>query len=694
MTHMKKLALVGAATTTTSFETALKAHCTKAGIEGEIVDLRAASTDAQRDGILVTRAQGGVVVFFQTEADAQNLQSTAHELDLYDQRVLLFKDEDEAVAAERLVARLTASPWFTSTRGAGGDGYDFLHVVKSGISPDGGLYMPQALPSFALRELQFLQNLPYAEAATYVLESFLPHLNGTRSVSPQELKKLVQKAYSTERWEAQEGQVCPVKTVGAGNDAAHIVELYHGPTAAFKDFALQLFPKFFTKSIARSASQYVILAATSGDTGVAAINGFMQESGIAILVLYPKNGVSAVQKKQMLACDGGNVRVVGVDADFDFCQTTVKKIFNNVQYKETLKQSNNAVLSSANSINWGRLLPQIVYYIHAYARLIKQGVIKVGDEVDVCVPTGNFGNILSAYVAKKCGLPFRRFVCASNVNNVLTDFIQTGKYTTHNRSLTLTASPSIDILKSSNVERFLYILSGRDDAFVAKCMSDLDSKGEFEVTPAVKAAMDADFASGCCTEAECLETIKDVQDKHDYLLDTHTACGYKVLVDYKKSLREKGVKEVPVLLAATASFAKFPDAVKEVCRMFYLPPTNQSTQGLDGAAAPSLKPYDVKEVYANLAGRVSTKVPAALAKVVAADTDMTDLHVCEKSEDKVMSMLSVCIPIFRQPNQTDFIKAGCAHSSQRIPLKLAKIFSRLLILQKFLIPQRAPHDIR
>eukprot|EP01059_Diplonema_ambulator_P015393 TRINITY_DN26509_c0_g1_i1.p1 TRINITY_DN26509_c0_g1~~TRINITY_DN26509_c0_g1_i1.p1 ORF type:complete len:622 (+),score=171.21 TRINITY_DN26509_c0_g1_i1:38-1867(+) len=533
----------------------------------------------------------------------------------YDMRVMKWDNEEDSVLVDRIVHRLNASKYFTSTRGAGGEGFDFLTVVRSGIASDGGLFMPQSLPTFTTTDFAYLAKQSYVATAQHVLEAFIQYQPGDATVTPQTLKELINKAYSTERWETP--SICPVVNVESN---VHVLELFHGPTAAFKDFALQLFPKFFTKSVAKEQAQYVILAATSGDTGVAAISGFMQEQGIAVLVLYPKGGVSAVQKAQMLACEGGNVRVLGVDADFDFCQTTVKMIFNDVEYKAELLKDANAVLSSANSINWGRLLPQIVYYIYGYSQLLGKNVIQEKDEVDVIVPTGNFGNILSAYIAKAAGLPVRRFICASNENNVLTDFITSGVYDIRERGLKLTASPSIDILKSSNVERFLFLLSEGDSGVVANLMSDLDTKGYFELPKDLLARLQRDFTAGFCTEAECLATIKSVQDRHNYLLDTHTAVAYKVMCDYKAKVGA----EVPILLASTASFAKFPDAVKE---------------GLDGKTAPSLAPYDVHAVYKDLLERTSATVPRALSAAVNAPPRDAPPRECEKSLDTVKALL-------------------------------------------------------
>eukprot|EP01060_Flectonema_neradi_P040619 TRINITY_DN9345_c0_g1_i1.p1 TRINITY_DN9345_c0_g1~~TRINITY_DN9345_c0_g1_i1.p1 ORF type:complete len:603 (+),score=119.50 TRINITY_DN9345_c0_g1_i1:134-1942(+) len=558
-------------------------------------------------------ANGGVCVFVEKEGTRASIE--------YDVRLKSAKNESDDTTAERIKAALSQSKWFRSTRGNGGDNTDFLKAVRSGLAQDGGLFLPESIPSFSADDFKLLSGQSYRECAQYVLESF----NATSSLKPSRLRELISRSYSTERWD--DDDICVIKTPSGEDPTIHVMELWHGPTAAFKDFALQLFPKFFSESIAGEGSQYVILAATSGDTGVAAISGFMQEEGIAVLVLYPKDGVSEVQRQQMLSCDGGNVRVLGVDADFDFCQSTVKKIFTDTDFKSSLHADHNATLSSANSINWGRLLPQIVYYIYSYGHLISLGQVDPHSETpekrefDVVVPTGNFGNILSAYYAKLAGLPIRKLVCASNVNNVLTDFIDKGVYDIRDKGLQQTSSPSIDILKSSNVERLLFLLSGGDAEEVSRMMKLLDTEGHFTVSPGILAELKKSFSSGFCTEKECLSTIKTVQETNNYLLDTHTAVAYKVMKDYINT-RESAV---PIVLASTASFAKFPDAVQE---------------GLQGKESATLQPYDVIATYDALKESTSASVPRALARIFQSGKTTPPPRTCEKSHDAILKELT------------------------------------------------------
>eukprot|EP00659_Diplonema_papillatum_P011450 gene11450-17615_t len=538
---------------------------------------------------------------------------------IYDVRVLIWDGDQPGDIVNNVSDRVQQCPWFTSTRGCGGAGYDFLKVVRSGIAPDGGLFIPLAKPKFSLNELAGLAAncSSYVTLAQFVLEKFIPFMPYTRGLTPQELHVLLKKAYSAERWEAPEA--CPVVPLRAKSEArarCHVLELFHGPTAAFKDFALQVFPQFFAKSVASHTSQYVILAATSGDTGVAAINGFMHERDIAVMVLYPKHGVSAVQKAQMLRCECEHVRVLGVDADFDFCQATVKRIFNDGAFKAKLLAEEDAMLSSANSINWGRLLPQIVYYVWGYTRLVAKGEVSNGEPVDVVVPTGNFGNILSAYCAKLAGVPIRTLVCASNENNVLADFIKTGTYDISNRALKVTSSPSIDILVSSNVERFLFLLSDGDSKLVSDLMRDLETTRTFTLPDNLKEKLQQHFVAGSCSEADCLATIKSVQEEHSYLVDTHTAVAYKVMQDYRSTVETAA----PILLASTASFAKFPDAVKEA---------------LDGKTVPSHAPYDPNEVYAAITKATGAQVPRALQGI----QQVPDSRCCAKDEAAIKDAL-------------------------------------------------------
>ena len=362
-------------------------------------------------------------------------------------------------------------------------------------------------------------------------------------------------AYRTQENEASEAQlrfdhpsIAPLHKLD-GN--TFFLELWHGPTSAFKDMALQVLPRLLTQSLKKinETREVCVLVATSGDTGKAALEGFRDVPGTKIMVFYPVDGVSQVQKLQMTSQSGGNVNAVGVIGNFDDAQTGVKAIFSN-EIREGV------MLSSANSINWGRLVPQIAYYVSAYCDLISSGEIKYGDKINFCVPTGNFGNILAAYYAEMMGLPINKLICASNRNDVLTQFLGTGVYD-RNRPFYTTASPSMDILISSNLERLLYELSGKDGNVVSGYMSSLTNKGRYEIPNTVHNEAGRVFAAGSCCEDETLRTIADTFNKHNYLIDTHTAVAHKVLGDYRA---ETGDNSATVVVS-TASPYKFCDSV-------------------------------------------------------------------------------------------------------------------------------------
>ena len=351
-------------------------------------------------------------------------------------------------------------------------------------------------------------------------------------------------------------EICPITTLDTDT---HMLELWHGPTSAFKDMALQCLPHFFTESARKLKDQgkidhdFLILVATSGDTGTAALEGFKDKEGVRIGVLYPTDGVSDIQHKQMVTQSGKNAMVWGVRGNFDDCQTGVKQVFNDSAFAEKLMTEENTALSSANSINWGRLLPQIVYYVSSYATLVGSGKIEAGDLVDICVPTGNFGNILAAWYAKEMGTPIEMLLCASNENRVLTDFINTGSYDISNREFSLTPSPSMDILVSSNLERQLFELTGRDAKAVSEWMKELREEGCFRINPETFQKLRSTFRADFVDNTACLNTIKEVFEKHDYLLDPHTAVAYRVA----ERLRGQN----PVIVACTAHWAKFGENV-------------------------------------------------------------------------------------------------------------------------------------
>ena len=432
--------------------------------------------------------------------------------------------------------------YYVSTRDASVR-YTAAQAIEQGLSRDGGLFLPEALPR--LPDLEKLIPMTYQQRAATVMKLFL------EDFTEAELQEYADKAYGPEKFDC--AAVAPVESLHCKTS---VLELWHGPTCAFKDMALQMLPYLLTASMKKNGEEKTvcILVATSGDTGKAALEGFRDVENTKILVFYPKDGVSDIQKLQMVTQEGGNVGVCAVVGNFDDAQTGVKRIFSDAAYRDILAQKG-YVLSSANSINWGRVLPQIVYYISAYCDLLAKGSIRMGDPINVCVPTGNFGNILACYYAKKMGLPVKKLICASNANNVLTDFIRTGVYD-RNRPFYQTTSPSMDILISSNLERLLYDLTGSDQE-VRGYMQDLSQTGRYEVSETVKEAVRANFASGFCDDARTLNTIEKVFRDRGYLMDTHTAVAYTVLQDYRAATTD----DTPALVVSTASPFKFCDSV-------------------------------------------------------------------------------------------------------------------------------------
>ena len=391
-------------------------------------------------------------------------------------------------------------------------------AIKTGLAPDGGLFLPETVPQVSLSEIEALCGMTYNERAVDILSRFLTDF------TQEEITTCVNRAYSREKFETEE--IAPIFKL---NQNTYFLELWHGPTCAFKDMALQILPHLLLKSIHKTGEtkEVVILVATSGDTGKAALEGFKDVAGTRIIVFYPADGVSDIQKRQMVTQDGNNVDVAAVCGNFDDAQNGVKQIFTDKDYNEMLAQ-NGFMLSSANSINWGRLVPQVVYYFSAYANLLKNNEIKLGDKINFVVPTGNFGNILAAYYAKEMGLPVNRLICASNENNVLTDFIKTGVYD-KNRSFKTTVSPSMDILISSNLERLLSLATNGDDGQVKAWMENLKSTGKYEVSAGVKQKILETFWGGFCDDDDTLDEINRVFRETSYIMDTHTAVAKRVL---------------------------------------------------------------------------------------------------------------------------------------------------------------------
>lgn len=419
-------------------------------------------------------------------------------------------------------------------------------AILNGLSPDGGLYIPTEIPEISLDALMRLADKSYIDRAKFVLSLYLTDFQ------PEEIDYCVENAYKKGKFDSL--AIAPVVKI-AENE--HILELFKGPTCAFKDMALQLLPYLMKVSANKllSDTEIVVLTATSGDTGKAALEGFKDVDGTKILVFYPDEGVSNMQKLQMTTQEGRNVGVAAIRGNFDDAQNGVKAIFTDKEILDKLK-GNNLVLSSANSINWGRLVAQIVYYISAYCDLLKNGKIKLGEQINIVVPTGNFGNILAAYYAKRMGLPVKKLICASNKNKILTDFINTGVYN-KNREFYTTISPSMDILISSNLERLLYHLSDEDDELTSNWMNHLRGTGEYTVNDTVKSKLGEIFSAGFCTEEETLSTIADCFNTYGYLPDTHTAVGIHVYKQYKSETED----DCAVVIAATASPYKFPSAV-------------------------------------------------------------------------------------------------------------------------------------
>ncbi|MDR2090086.1 MAG: threonine synthase [Clostridiales bacterium] len=414
-------------------------------------------------------------------------------------------------------------------------------AILDGIAPDGGLYVPESFPFFERGDLLKMSDMSYPERLAEVLSRFLTDF------SKDELLVYAEKAC-----EKFDGDPCPLVKI---EEDVYVLELFHGATSAFKDMALSVMPYLMTaaKKKLNDTAKTLILVATSGDTGKSALEGFGGVEGTDIMVLYPKDGVSGVQKAQMTTSPGENVNVAAVNGNFDDAQTAVKKIFADKDIKEKLR-AKNVELSSANSINIGRLIPQTAYYISAYLDLLGAGDIEFGEEVNFAVPTGNFGNILAAYYAKKAGLPVGKLVCASNKNNVLTDFFLTGEYNA-DRKFFQTASPSMDILISSNLERFLFDLSGEDDGLIAELMNDLKKKGKYSIGNGLLAKCGGIIFAGYADDKACFKTVKDFYESYDYVLDTHTAVAVSVLDGFLNGEAGGGAKTVAVSTASPYKFA-------------------------------------------------------------------------------------------------------------------------------------------
>ena len=415
-------------------------------------------------------------------------------------------------------------------------------AIKKGLSAEGGLFVPESIPSVDKKELEGYTKLSYQKLADKILKKYLTDFTAA------EISACTKGAYGSGKFDTE--SIAPVVKIG---DTEFILELWHGPTCAFKDMALQILPYFMTTAMKKTGEDktIVILVATSGDTGKAALEGFKDVAGTKIMVFYPGDGVSDIQKLQMMTQDGANVCVCGIDGNFDDAQNGVKQIFTDAAVQAEL-EAHAHVLSSANSINWGRLVPQIVYYFYGYCRMVAMGEVKLGDAINICVPTGNFGNILAAYYAKKMGLPVAKLICASNRNNVLTDFIQTGEYN-KNREFYTSISPSMDILISSNLERLLFDICGNDDKKVLRFMKNLKEKGVYKLPKTLHKKVTDIFWGAYCDDYFTKERIWKTFESSGYTLDTHTAVAVDVYEQYKAETGDR----TKTLIASTASPFKF-----------------------------------------------------------------------------------------------------------------------------------------
>ena len=415
-------------------------------------------------------------------------------------------------------------------------------AILKGLAEDGGLFVPSQIPKLPV-SLQELKEMNYQETAYTVMKEFFTDF------TEEELKNCIEKAYDS-KFDTE--VIAPLSKV----EDAYYLELYHGATIAFKDMALSILPHLLTTSAKKNGvkNDIVILTATSGDTGKAALAGFADVEGVKIIVFYPKNGVSKVQELQMVTQKGVNTSVVAVHGNFDNAQSGVKAMFEDKELAKELGEAGYQ-FSSANSINIGRLIPQVVYYVYAYAKLLQNGEIAEGEEMNVVVPTGNFGNILAAFYAKNMGLPIAKLICASNENKVLYDFFRTGTYD-KNREFILTTSPSMDILISSNLERLIYLLAGEDDKKTQELMSELKEKGIYTISDDMKAQL-KEFVGGYATEDEVKQTIHDIYKETGYVMDTHTAVAATVYQAYRKESKD----EHKTVIASTASPYKFARSV-------------------------------------------------------------------------------------------------------------------------------------
>ncbi len=492
--------------------------------------------------------------------------------------------------------------YYSSTRNAN-DKVTASQAILKGLADDGGLFVPSEIPALDV-SLKDLADMTYQQTAYEVLKLFLTDF------TEEELKHCIDSAYDS-KFDTEE--IAPLVEA----DGAYYLELFHGATIAFKDMALSILPHLLITAARKNEvkNDIVILTATSGDTGKAALAGFADVKGTKIVVFYPKNGVSPIQEKQMVTQKGDNTYVVGIKGNFDQAQTGVKQMFNDSAFAE-LMDANGYQFSSANSINIGRLVPQIAYYVYAYAKLLKEGVIADGEKINVAVPTGNFGNILAAFYAKNMGLPIAKLICASNENKVLFDFFETGTYD-KNREFMLTSSPSMDILISSNLERLIYRIAGNDAEKNAALMKSLTETGVYAITPQMRGQL-ADFVGGYATEEETAATIKDLYEKTGYIIDTHTAVAASVYTKYRKEHAD----DAKTVIASTASPFKF-------------------TRSVMKAIDPQYDTMGDFELVDELSKIGNVKIPKAIEEI--RNAPVVHDHVCEVAQmpDAVKEFLGI-----------------------------------------------------
>ncbi|MCH3951269.1 MAG: threonine synthase [Acidaminococcus sp.] len=497
---------------------------------------------------------------------------------------------------------------YVSTRGKT-EMVSSAHAISSGLASDGGLFVPRDFPPVTRAEIDAMCDVSYEDRAVSVLSRFLT------DYSEDELRECVGAAYSKEKFGSFPAPLHLLKK------DVDVLELWHGPTCAFKDMALQILPHFLTKAIVKTGEQkkVVILVATSGDTGKAAMAGFADVPDTEVIVFYPHGGVSAVQELQMTTQRGANVHAVAVEGNFDDAQTGVKMLFGKEDLNNLLSE-NGCAFSSANSINWGRLVPQIVYYFSSYADAVKAGRIKNGTKINFSVPTGNFGDILAGYYAKLMGLPVNKFICASNTNNVLTDFINTGTYN-RNRPFYKTISPSMDILVSSNLERLLYEKSDHNAAKVTEWMNSLKEKGTYSVGNEMQSAILNDFFGTWVDEIETKETISDVFANYGYTMDPHTAVAYKALEKYRLMTSDTTY----TIVLSTASPFKFNDVVLSAI----------NPDKYEGA---KLEPFEAMKRLAEVTG---LEIPKSMEELPELEVHKSDIVEPASMEAEVKKLLGI-----------------------------------------------------